>query len=76
MLEASVVEVPHSIELLQGLGQKEIDLILAGAKRRRFSAKSVMIYQGEPADHLLLLWKAERVISLKHDSGSEPELTI
>jgi CRP-like cAMP-binding protein len=30
---------------------------MAGAKRRRFSAKSVMTYQGEPADHLLLLWK-------------------
>jgi hypothetical protein len=27
MLEASAVEVPHSIELLQGLGRKEIDLI-------------------------------------------------
>jgi CRP-like cAMP-binding protein len=39
------------------LGQKEIDLILAAAKRRRFSAKSVMTYQNEPADHLLLLWK-------------------
>jgi hypothetical protein len=39
------------------LGQKEIDSILAAVKRRRFSAKSVMTYQDEPADHLLLLWK-------------------
>ena len=57
MLESRAVHVPHRIELLRGLGQKEIDLILAAAKRRRFSAKSVMTYQNEPADHLLLLWK-------------------
>lgn len=57
MLESHAVHAPHRIELLRGLGQKEIDLILAAAKRRRFSAKSVMTYQGEPADHLLLLWK-------------------
>lgn len=59
MLESRAVHAPHriEIELLRGLGQKEIDLILAAAKRRRFSAKSVMTYQGEPADHLLLLWK-------------------
>ena len=57
MLESRAVHTPHRIELLRGLGQKEIDLILAAAKRRRFSAKSVMTYQNEPADHLLLLWK-------------------
>ena len=57
MLESRAVHAHHRIELLRGLGQKEIDLILAAAKRRRFSAKSVMTYQDEPADHLLLLWK-------------------
>jgi CRP-like cAMP-binding protein len=57
MLESRAVHAPHRIELLRGLGQKEIDLILSAAKRRRFSAKSVMTYQDEPADHLLLLWK-------------------
>ena len=57
MLESRAIHAPHRIELLRGLGQKEIDLILAAAKRRRFSAKSVMTYQDEPADHLLMLWK-------------------
>jgi CRP/FNR family transcriptional regulator, nitrogen oxide reductase regulator len=56
-LEIRAVHVPHRIELLQGLGRQEIELILAAAKRRRFSAKSVMTHQGESADHLLLLWK-------------------
>jgi CRP-like cAMP-binding protein len=57
MLESRAVHAVHRIELLSGLGQKEIDLILAAAKRRRFSAKSVMTYQDDPADHLLMLWK-------------------
>jgi len=46
-----------NIDLLRGFKQREIDLILAAARVRRFPAKSVMTYQGEPADHLLLLWK-------------------
>lgn len=46
-----------SIDLLKGLKQPEIDSILAAARVRRFPAKSVMTYQGEPADHLLLLWR-------------------
>src|SRR5215470_10349608 len=57
MLESRAVHAPHRIELLRGLSPKEIDLILAAARRRRFPAKSVMTYQGEPADYLLLLWK-------------------
>jgi CRP-like cAMP-binding protein len=56
-LEFRAVHAPHKIELLYGLEPREIDLILGTAKPRRFCAKSVMTYQGEPADHLLLLWK-------------------
>jgi CRP-like cAMP-binding protein len=50
-------DAPRNIKLLSGLQPHEIDLILAAARPRRFSAKSVMTYQGEAADHLLLLWK-------------------
>jgi CRP-like cAMP-binding protein len=49
--------VRPNIGLLRGFKRQEIDLILAAARVRRFPAKSVMTYQGEPADHLLLLWK-------------------
>ena len=51
------VDVPHNSELLRGLKPNEIDLILAAGRPRRFPAKSVMTYQGDPAEHLLLLWK-------------------
>ena len=44
-------------ELLRGLEQQDIDLILRAARPRRFSAKSVMTHQGEPADRLMLLRK-------------------
>jgi CRP-like cAMP-binding protein len=50
-------DAPANIELLRGLKPVEIDLILTSARRRRFPAKSIMTYQGEPADYLLLLWK-------------------
>ena len=51
------VDISPDNELLRGLEQQEIDLILTAARPRRFSAKSVITYQGEPADRLLLLWK-------------------
>ena len=57
VLEFRAVDIRPDIELLRGLNRQEVDLILAAARARRFSAKSVMTYQGEPADHLLLLWK-------------------
>lgn len=44
------------VELFQGLPDREIGLILAAAKSRRRVAKSVITHQGEPADHLYLLW--------------------
>jgi CRP-like cAMP-binding protein len=55
--EFRAIDAPHNVELLRGLKPREIDLILAAGRRRRFSAKSVMTYQGEPAEQLLLLWK-------------------
>jgi CRP-like cAMP-binding protein len=56
-LEFRAVDIRPEIELLRGLNRQEVDLILAAAMPRRYSAKSVMTYQGEPANHLLLLWK-------------------
>jgi CRP-like cAMP-binding protein len=44
-------------EWLHGLQPSEIDLILAAARSRRFPAKSVMTFQGDPADHFLLMWE-------------------
>jgi CRP-like cAMP-binding protein len=45
------VDVP----LLRGLKQPEIDLVLAAAKRRGYSKKSVITYQGELANQFFLL---------------------
>src|SRR5215471_15437116 len=56
-LESRAFDVRPSIELLRGLKPHEADLILASARTRRVPAKSVMTYQGQPADQLLLLWK-------------------
>ena len=56
-LESRALNVRPKVELLLGLRPQEADLILAAARMRRVPAKSVMTYQGEPADQLLLLWK-------------------
>jgi CRP-like cAMP-binding protein len=56
-LKPRAVNVSPNIDLLRGFKRHEIDLILAAARVRRFPAKSLMTHQGEPADHLLLLWK-------------------
>jgi len=56
-LEPRALNVSPNIDLLRGFKRHEIDLILLAATVRRFPAKSLMTHQGEPADHLLLLWK-------------------
>jgi CRP/FNR family transcriptional regulator, nitrogen oxide reductase regulator len=55
--EFRAIDAPQNIKLFLGLKPQEYDLVLAAGRPRRFPAKSVMTYQGEPARHLLLLWK-------------------
>jgi CRP-like cAMP-binding protein len=57
VLEYRAADVPPGTELLRDLKPEEIHLVLRATRTRRFSAKSVITHQGEPADHLLLLWK-------------------
>jgi CRP-like cAMP-binding protein len=57
VLEYRAADVPPGTELLRDLKPEEIHSILRATRTRRFSAKSVITHQGEPADHLLLLWK-------------------
>jgi CRP-like cAMP-binding protein len=45
------------IEFFRGLKPEETDVILSAARPRRFPNKSIITYQGEPADHLFLMWK-------------------
>jgi CRP/FNR family transcriptional regulator, nitrogen oxide reductase regulator len=57
VLEFRAVDVPRGTELLRDLNPEQVRLILEAARTRRYSAKSVITHQSEPADHLLLLWK-------------------
>ena len=50
-------DVPQDIDLLQRLKPDEIDLALAAGRPRRVRAGSLITYQGEPAEDLLLLLK-------------------
>ena len=56
-------------ELFRGLKQEEIDVVLAAARLRRFSTRSVITHQGEPADQLFLLWKGRARYFLDTPTG-------
>src|SRR5215469_6875538 len=64
-------DVRPNIELLRGLKPQEINFILSAAKSRRVPAKSVMTFQDEPADHLLLLWKGRARYFFETPSGKK-----
>jgi CRP/FNR family transcriptional regulator, nitrogen oxide reductase regulator len=56
-LEFRAASCPPNVDVLWGMKPPEIDLILAAARPRRFSAKSVMTRQGDSSDDFLLMWK-------------------
>lgn len=64
---------PHT-DLLEGLSRKEIDLILAEASPRRFAPNSVMTQQGQPAEHLLLLWRGRARYFFETHNGKKVNL--
>ena len=43
------------VELLEGLGPQELDLVLKAARQHQYSAKTVMTRQGEPANQIKVL---------------------
>lgn len=51
------VDIPRHTQLLRGLEPSEIDVILAAARPRQFSAKSVITHQDDPAEQFFLMWK-------------------
>ena len=63
-----------SIDFLQGLKPQEVDLILASGKLRRFSRRCVMTHQGEPAGHLLLLWRGRARYFFETENGKKLNL--
>ena len=70
-LESRAIDVLPDVDLLRGLGRQEIDLILSAARTRRVPAGSVITSQGEPADHLLLLWKGRARYFFETPSGKK-----
>ena len=57
MIEFRAANSPSNADILWGMKPKEIDLILAAARPRRFSEKSVMTRQGDSSDYFLMMWR-------------------
>jgi CRP/FNR family transcriptional regulator, nitrogen oxide reductase regulator len=56
-LEATATTAHAKSRFLDGLTPSEIKVVVAAARQRHFLAKSVVVNQGHPADHLFLLIK-------------------
>jgi CRP-like cAMP-binding protein len=74
VLESRPNLAPKSIDFLHGLKPQEVDLILASGKLRRFSRRCVMTHQGEPAGHLLLLWRGRARYFFETENGKKLNL--
>lgn len=55
----SAASVKAEWRFLEGIAHSDANLILAAAKIRRFLANSVIVSQGDPANHLFLLTKGQ-----------------
>src|SRR5215813_9705838 len=74
MVRSVPADLPADSELLRGLEPKQIDLLRAAARQRRFPAKSVITYQSEPAEQLFLLLTGRVRFFYVTDNGNKLSL--
>lgn len=65
---------PDDIEFLKGLKPQENGLIPSAGRLRRFPPSCAMTRQGEPANHLLLLWRGRARYFLETQNGTKLNL--
>jgi CRP-like cAMP-binding protein len=74
-MSASTTSLPFASHLksrfLEGLAPHDLKVILAAATERRFPANSVIVKQGEPADHLFLLTKGRARLFYMTEEGDK-----
>ena len=68
--EFRAVNLRHNVEWLRGL-RREMDLVFAAAKSRRFPTRSVITFQGDPADRFLLMWDGRARYFFETPSGKK-----
>jgi CRP-like cAMP-binding protein len=69
--EFRAVNLRHNVEWLRGLEPREMDSVFAAAKARRFPARSVITFQGDPADRFLLMWDGRARYFFETPSGKK-----
>jgi CRP/FNR family transcriptional regulator, nitrogen oxide reductase regulator len=69
--EFRAVNLRHNVEWFRGLEPREMDLVFAAAKSRRFPARSVITFQGDPADRFLLMWDGRARYFFETPSGKK-----
>jgi CRP/FNR family transcriptional regulator, nitrogen oxide reductase regulator len=69
--EPAAVATELKSRLLDGLARRDIEVILAAARRRHIPANSVVLNEGDPADHLFLLTKGRARFFLNTQEGKK-----
>jgi CRP/FNR family transcriptional regulator, nitrogen oxide reductase regulator len=74
-VSASTTSLPIALRLkskfLEGLAPPDLKVILAAAKERQFSANTVIVNQGESANHLFLLTKGRARLFYTTEEGDK-----
>lgn len=69
--EPAIVATNAKSRFLEGFSPPELKVILAAARPRHFLANSVVVNQGDPADHLFLLTKGRARFFLNTPEGKK-----
>lgn len=69
--EPAIVATNAKSRFLEGFSPLELKVILAAAKQRHFLPNSVVVNQGEPADHLFLLTRGRARFFLNTAEGKK-----
>jgi CRP/FNR family cyclic AMP-dependent transcriptional regulator len=64
------------VPLFAGLGQPDIDLLAAAARRVHFPRGSIVFQEGDPGDFLLVLTKGRVKVTLLGEDGAEAIVSI
>ncbi|MEC4673686.1 MAG: Crp/Fnr family transcriptional regulator [Nitrospirota bacterium] len=65
-----------SIPLFAGLTDNELDLILAKVREQRYPKGSIVFYEGDPGDYLMIILSGKVKVALLGEEGQEMILAI
>jgi CRP-like cAMP-binding protein len=69
-------QVLRSVPLLSGLSEAELELVASSSRRLQYPKKSIVFYEGDPGDFLLLILKGRVKVMLLGGGGQETIVAV